>query len=93
MIKHTGHALDAVVVLTVDPDELVARLVQRAEVEGRADDTEDVIRRRQEVYAEQTEPLIGVYRERGIVQEIDGIGEVTEVTDRIFAALDVVPQS
>ena len=93
MIKHTGHALDAVVVLTVDPDELVSRLVQRAEVEGRADETEDVIRRRQEVYAEQTEPLIGVYRNRGIVQEIDGIGEVTEVTDRIFAALDVVPQS
>jgi adenylate kinase len=93
MVKHTGHALDAVVVLTVDPDELVARLVQRADVEGRADDTEDVIRRRQEVYAEQTEPLIGVYRERGIVQEIDGIGEVTEVTDRIFAALDAVPQS
>ncbi|WP_151084471.1 adenylate kinase [Nocardioides cynanchi] len=93
MIKHTGHVLDAVVVLVVDPDELVARLVQRAEVEGRADDTEDVIRRRQEVYAEQTEPLIGVYRGRGIVQEIDGIGEVTEVTERIFAALDVVPQS
>jgi adenylate kinase len=93
MIKHTGHALDAVVVLTVDPDELVSRLVQRAEVEGRADDTEDVIRRRQEVYAEQTEPLIGVYRDRGIVQEIDGIGEVSDVTDRIFAALDVVPQS
>ncbi len=45
------------------------------------------------MYAEQTEPLIGVYRARGIVQEIDGIGEVTEVTDRIFAALDVVPQS
>jgi adenylate kinase len=93
MIRHTGHALDAVVVLTVDADELVARLVQRADVEGRADDTEDVIRRRQEVYAEQTEPLIGVYRERGIVQEIDGIGEVAEVTDRIFAALDAVPQS
>jgi adenylate kinase len=93
MIRHTGHALDAVVVLTVDADELVARLVQRADVERRADDTEDVIRRRQEVYAEQTEPLIGVYRERGIVQEIDGIGEVTEVTDRIFAALDAVPQS
>jgi adenylate kinase len=93
MIKHTGHALDAVVVLTVDADELVARLVQRAGVEGRADDTEGVIRRRQEVYAEQTEPLIGVYRTRGIVQEIDGIGEVTEVTERIFAALDAVPQS
>jgi adenylate kinase len=93
MVKHTGHALDAVVVLIVDPDELVARLVQRAEVEGRADDTEDVIRRRQEVYVEQTEPLIGVYRSRGIVQEIDGNGEVPQVTDRIFAALDDMPQS
>jgi adenylate kinase len=93
MISFTGHALDVVVVLTVDQDELVSRLVQRAQVEGRADDTEDVIRRRQEVYAEQTQPLIGVYRQRGIVQEIDGTGEVPDVTERIFAALDVVPQS
>jgi adenylate kinase len=93
MIGFTGHRLDAVVVLTVDPNELVARLLQRAQSEGRADDTEDVIRRRQEVYAEQTEPLIGVYRQRGIVHEIDGIGEVDLVTKRIFDALDVVPQS
>ena len=54
MIKHTGHALDAVVVLTVDQDEVVERLLQRAQTEGRADDTDDVIRRRQEIYAEQT---------------------------------------
>jgi adenylate kinase len=93
MIKFTGHALDAVGVLTVDQNELVARLVQRAVVEGRADDTEDVIRRRQEVYAEQTEPLVDVYRSRGIVLEIDGMGEVSDVTERIFDALDVVPQS
>ena len=93
MVAFTGHRLDAAVVLTVDQDELVARLLQRAQSEGRADDTEDVIRRRQEVYAEQTEPLIGVYREHGIVYEIDGMGEVDEVTKRIFEALDVVPQS
>jgi len=93
MVKHTGHQLDAVVVLTVDPEELVQRLLQRAEEEGRADDTEDVVRRRQEVYAEQTEPLIGLYRERGLLVEVDGVGEVDEVTQRIFAALDVVPQS
>jgi adenylate kinase len=93
MIKHTGHALDAVVVLTVDPDEIVARLLHRAQTEGRTDDTEDVIRRRQEVYVEQTEPLIEVYRRRGIVHEIDGMGTVDEVTKRIFDALDVVPQS
>ena len=93
MITFTGHQLDAVVVLTVDPEELVQRLLQRAQTDGRADDTEDVIRRRQEVYAEQTEPLIGVYRERGILVEVDGVGEVDEVTARIFDALDVVPQS
>jgi len=93
MIKFTGHRLDAAVVLTVDPEELVARLLQRAETDGRSDDTEDVIRRRQQLYAEQTEPLIEVYRERGILVEIDGVGSVDEVTKRIFDALDVLPQS
>src|SRR6187551_312316 len=59
MIRHTGHQLDAI----------VARLLQRAQVEGRADDTEEVIRRRQEVYLEQTEPLIAVYKDRDLVVE------------------------
>jgi adenylate kinase len=77
----------------VDPDEIVQRLLQRAQVEGRADDTEDVIRRRQELYTEQTEPLIDVYRNRGILIEVDGMGEVDDVTSRIFDALDVVAQS
>jgi adenylate kinase len=93
MIKFTGHRLDAVVVLTVDRDEIVSRLIRRAEVEGRADDTEDVIRRRQEVFAEETEPLIDIYRDRGILIEADGMGEVAEVTQRIFDALDVVSES
>jgi adenylate kinase len=93
MIKHTGHRLDAVVVITADSEELVSRLLHRAQTEGRADDTEEVIRRRQELYLEETEPLIAVYKERGLVHEIDGMGEVEEVTKRIFDALDVVPQS
>ena len=93
MIGFTGHRLDAVVCLTVDHDELVHRLVQRAALEGRADDTEDVIRRRQELYAEQTAPLIEVYRGRDLLIEVDGLGEVDEVTQRIFDALDVIPES
>lgn len=93
MIAFTGHQLDAAVVLTVDPDEIVQRLLQRAELEGRTDDTEEVVRRRQELYAEETEPLIGVYRGREILVEVDGMGSVDEVTGRIFDALDVVPQS
>ena len=93
MIKFTGHALDAVVCLTADDDVLVSRLLQRAQLEGRADDTEDVIRRRQEVYADQTAPLIDVYRGRGILVEVDGLGDVDAVTQRIFEALDQIPES
>src|SRR3954447_7867904 len=93
MIKFTGHELDAVVVLTVDNEELVQRLLQRAKTEGRADDTEDVIRRRQEVYRAETEPLIEGYRDRHLLIEVDGLGEVDEVTERIFRALESVPQS
>jgi adenylate kinase len=93
MIKHTGHRLDAVIVLTVDADELVRRLTARAQSEGRSDDTEEVIRRRQEVYTEQTEPLIEVYRGRGLLHEVDGIGEVDEVTTRILDSLAQVQES
>lgn len=93
MIAFTGHRLDVVVVLTVDAEEIVGRLLQRSEVEGRTDDTEDVIRRRQELYAEETAPLVEVYRDRGLLVEIDGMGEVGDVTTRIFTSLDVVAQS
>ena len=93
MIDATGHRLDAVLVLTVDQEALLGRLLKRAETEGRADDTEDVIRRRLEVYAEETEPLIEVYAGRNLVVEVDGMGEIAEVQQRIFDALDAVPQS
>jgi adenylate kinase len=90
MLAVGGHDLDAVVVLTADPDELVARLLQRATTEGRADDTEEVIRRRQEVYLAETAPLVEVYSQRGLVRAVDGMGEVDEVTERILAELEKV---
>ena len=93
MIRFTGHALDAVVVLTVDDEELIQRLLQRAETDGRSDDTEEVVRRRQEVYAEQTAPLIEVYRDRDLLVEVDGMGDVETVSKRIFAALSEVRES
>lgn len=93
MIAHTGHRLDAVIVLTVDQDEVVQRLLQRAEIEGRADDTEEVIRRRQELFAEETAPLIDVYKKRGLVHEIDGLGDVGDVTKRIFDVIDQISES
>ena len=90
MLAASGASLDAVVVLTVDSEELVQRLLKRAETSGRSDDTEEVIRHRQDVYTEQTAPLIDVYRDRGLLLEVDGLGEVTEVSERILTALDGV---
>jgi adenylate kinase len=88
MLGEQGEELDAVLVLTVDQDEIVQRLLKRAQAEGRSDDTEDVVRHRQEVYTEQTAPLIEVYRERGLLVEVDGMGAVADVTSRVFDALD-----
>jgi adenylate kinase len=87
MLAGAGVGLDAVVQLTANTDELVARLLKRAEIEDREDDTEDVIRHRQEVYAEETAPLVHVYRDRGVLVEVDGMGDVDEVTSRLGDAL------
>lgn len=87
ILADQGNALDAVVLITADTDEVVRRLLNRALEQGRADDTEEVIRRRMEVYAEQTAPLIEVYSSRNLVREVDGLGAVEEVTERILSAL------
>ena len=79
--------LDAVVLLVADSDELVRRLLKRAQEQGRTDDTEEIIRHRQNVYLEQTQPLIEIYSARSLVVEIDGLGQVGEVTERILNAL------
>jgi adenylate kinase len=82
-----GAALDAVVELIADPDVVVDRLRKRAVEQGRSDDDESVVRHRLEVYREQTEPLVGIYGERGSLIEIDGLGEIDDVTSRIIGAL------
>ena len=79
--------LDAVILLAADTDELVKRLLNRAQEQGRADDTEDVIRHRQEVYLAQTQPILEIYESRNQVITIDAIGQVSEVTERILNAL------
>ncbi|EWT03043.1 adenylate kinase [Intrasporangium oryzae NRRL B-24470] len=87
MLEDHGHQLDAVLELTVDEDAVVARLLKRAETEGRADDTEDVIRERQAIYRRETAPLAAHYEQAGLLVQVDGMGEVDEVTERILAAL------
>ena len=87
MLAVQGTSLDAVLELTVDTDEVVQRLLKRAEIDGRADDTEDVIRHRLRVYDEETAPLAALYRERGLVHQVDGMGEMDTVAERIRAVL------
>lgn len=82
-----GDSLDAVVLLEADTDAVVARLLKRAELEGRADDTEDVIRHRQDVYAQQTAPLVELFTDRGIIVRVDGLGSIEDVSERIAQGL------
>lgn len=79
--------LTGVLVLRADPDTLVQRLLDRAQSEGRADDTAQVIRRRQEVYAGQTAPLVSEYDARGILMPVNASGRVDHVTDRVHTAI------
>jgi adenylate kinase len=87
LLSSHGHALDAVIRLVADQDEIVRRLRQRAVEMGRVDDSEEAIRHRQEVYLRETAPLIDMFREQGLLVEIDGLGAIDDVTERIFEAL------
>ena len=93
ILSAEGTKLDAVVKLDADTDEVVRRLLNRAIEQGRTDDTEDVIRRRLEIYEEQTSPLTSVYAARGLLVTVNGLGEVEEVTGRILEALNARGQA
>ena len=87
ILTSTGRSLDVAVEITADAAAVVDRLLKRAEIEGRADDTESVVRHRLDVYAEQTAPIAGVYASRDLLVQVDGIGAVDEVTQRLLAAI------
>lgn len=83
LLADFGATMDAVVVLEVPENELVLRLLGRAEQQGRSDDDEATVRKRMEVYRESTRPLLDFYETRGALARVDGVGEVDEVTGRI----------
>jgi adenylate kinase len=87
VLAEHGARLDRVLELTVDADAIVERLLKRAQIEGRMDDTADVIRRRLEVYAEQTSPLTTLYAQRRLLVRVDGMGSIEEVSARALDAL------
>jgi len=87
ILQDLGVALTGVIEITADTEAVVLRLLKRAEIEGRADDDETAIRRRLEVYEEQTAPLTDIYSQRGVLVSVDGIGEIDDVTQRLLTAL------
>jgi len=87
ILADAGAALDLAIELTADPEVVVPRLLKRAELEGREDDTEDVIRHRLDVYAQETAPIASVYADRDLLVQVDGIGEIDDVTARLLAAI------
>ncbi|OAN36536.1 adenylate kinase [Microbacterium sp. H83] len=82
-----GESLDAVILLDVPREESIARLKLRAAEQGRSDDTEEAIAHRLDIYERETAPILEVYGPRGIVDRIDGVGSLEEITERVFAAL------
>ena len=88
ILNKINHKIDYVISLTADETELVNRLVLRGKESGRSDDTEEVIRERQQVYWELTSPLSDFYRERKLLNEVDGLGTISEITNRIFKAME-----
>lgn len=89
MLKDKGMKLDAVVEIKAKPDVLVERVINRAKESGgaRADDNVEVLRKRLDVYMEQTAPLIAYYRDKGLLKSVDGMAPVEEVTAAIRAAI------
>jgi len=88
MLRRTGRSVDVVVSLNVGDDELRRRVLQRASIENRADDTETAFEERLRTYRDETAPVLDYYRGAGTrIAEVDGIGEVDAVTARISDAL------
>lgn len=85
LLAKRGAAIEHVFELVVDQEELLRRMLDRATKEGRADDNEETIRRRMEVYASETRPLVDYYGQRGKLRKIEGTGTPDEVFRRIAA--------
>ncbi len=87
LLEQRGTSLERCIALVVDENSLVVRLLGRAQIEGRSDDSEETIRTRMSVYRTQTAPLVDYYRKRGILAEVDGLGSIEEVAKQIEEAL------
>ena len=93
MLLDLGKSIDVVLEIQVDEDEVVERMLKRAQEQHRTDDTEPVMRHRLEVYHQQTLPVATYYVDQDLLEVVDGSGTIDEVTARIFAILDSVAKN
>jgi len=91
VLKRIGQPLDAVLKLNVPDADIVARCEIRFKAEGRADDNPETVRKRLQVYAQQTAPVADYYLNRGLLSEIDGVGAIGAISARLLAALQSRP--
>jgi len=92
LLADAGTPLTVVLRFVIDDEEVIARLFRRASIEGREDDTEDVIRQRLAEYHGKTEPLEFFYTERGLLRDVAAVGSMDEVTARALAVLRETPR-
>jgi adenylate kinase len=88
LLTEIGQNYDLAIDLGVPQDRLVLRLLERAKIQNRPDDTEEVIRRRLVVYDEQTAPLLDYYQRKGVLRSVDGDRELAEVTHHLEALVN-----
>lgn len=88
LLKKRGTDLHAVIGLEVPEEELIARMLHRGEVEGRADDNPETIKNRLDVYRNQTSPLADFYKKEGCYIPINGLGIVDEIFENIATGIE-----
>ena len=93
MLAELGQKLDAVVALEASRDVLLERMAKRAKEQGRSDDTPEVIAKRLETYEKETAPLLDIYKQRGLLISVNGVGEIDEISNAIIAELDANVQA
>ena len=87
LLNEIGHNLNAAINLTADEDELIKRILERGKISGRSDEAVDIVKKRQKIYWSQTAPLIKYYQDKDILKNIDGIGEIKEITKKILKVI------
>lgn len=88
MLADLGQSLDAVVALEAGRDVLLERMAKRAKEQGRSDDTPEAIAKRLETYEKETAPLLDIYKDRGLLITVDGVGDVDAISQTIIEKLD-----